>query len=382
MRYSTLNGILIDEAIKRLDAQLDAGAYKEIRGGKGQKLGLTDINPGYVPPVMTEIFGPFGFGWGFDVVEDGVDLVKVERNNGYIDDEWRAHCKVSAWYRLAPENDMTNTFIVKLPAIPGASANSQREWATKGAITNALGTSLFFLGWQASVYMGKRSHGTGAEVVTVGAAAFDDLSAPVKTDKPTPKAEAEPEKQVDSNKTNAGYVVKFGKHKGKALAEIGEDMIRGTLDWAQSQADPGKNIKEFIEKATAYLKSSELPFDKEESPSPAQAQSAPAEPAPATSPVPAPRPGRESGKRTKKAEPKPLVEVLKEELGAEEVPNTAKLTPFESYLKDVKTAADMKRLRTVVNSISSDYSLGELTMDETNQLYALAEERGKELKAA
>lgn len=392
MNYSTITGVLLEEAIKRLDQQLEPGAYKEIRGGKGQKLGLTDINPGYVPPVMTSIFGAFGFGWGFDVVEDGVELVKVERNNGYIDDEWRAFAKVSCWYRLAPANDMSNTFIVKLPTIPGASANSQREWATKGAITNALGTSLFFLGWQASVYMGKRSHAPGAEVVQAGNpyGGYDDLSAPIQGSAPAKKADAAPEmREVDSAKANAGYVVKFGKHKGKALAEIPDGALQDTLDWALSQADPGKNIKEFIAMAREYVKSSELPFDNEPEAAPSQqetpAQEAKPEQAPAMSPAPAQRPGRGGTRKAKpKAEPeptpepqgKPLIDVLKDELGAEPAGQ------YDAFVNDIETAADMKRLRTVVNAISTAYSLNELDNDQTNKLFKMAEVRGKNLKAA
>lgn len=373
--YSTLMGVRLEEAIKRLDAQLEPKAYKAILGGKGAKLNLTDINPGFLPPAMTEIFGAFGFGWGFEVVEDGVEKLQIERKNGYVDTEYQAWAKVAAWYKIYQINDEQNHITLRLPAIPGASANSQREWATKGAITNALGTSLFFLGWQSSVYQGKRSHkkdepGTHASMVD------DDLSVPIQGEEapapnsPAPTPQVTALKVVDSQRKNAGYVVQFGKHKGLALAEVPDPLLSDTLRWAEAQPEPGVNVVAFMEMARVYLKSSELNFDKK-----------PESAAPPTTTKPPPK--TRTRKKKPAVESKPASskgsqaeDLLRADLAAEPVDESAEI-PWDVRLTATSTLSELK---VVVNEIANAYSTGALSSEVTNKLYRVAEDHGVALK--
>ena len=152
----TITGLDLLDAFKRLDACLPSGAYKEITGGKGGKMGLTDINPGYLPPLLLELFGPCGYGWGYNLIAMETKRAMVKRNSGYEEEEFTATCQIEAWYRFQLESGE----VVKSDAIParGGSSNTQIEWAEKGAITYALGTSWFLAGYQVAVYKGERSH--------------------------------------------------------------------------------------------------------------------------------------------------------------------------------------------------------------------------------
>jgi hypothetical protein len=152
----TLTGLDLLEAFKRLDDCLPPGAYKEITGGKGGKMGLTDINPGYLPPLLLELFGPCGYGWGYNLLSMQTTAATVKRNSGYEEEEYTAICQIEAWYRFTMEDGTT----IKSDGIParGGSVNTQTEWAEKGAITYALGTAWFLAGYQVAVYKGERSH--------------------------------------------------------------------------------------------------------------------------------------------------------------------------------------------------------------------------------
>lgn len=154
--HKTLTGIRLDDAFKRLDGELHQRAYKAITGGKGERLGLTDINPGFLPSVLLEIFGPLGVGWGFEV--DGVEVraISRQRKDGSTSEEFEASARVQVWFSYELEGE--RKISTGTPWIPGGSDNSEREWAIKGAITNALGTAWFFEGYQMSVYQGLRSH--------------------------------------------------------------------------------------------------------------------------------------------------------------------------------------------------------------------------------
>jgi hypothetical protein len=54
-------------------------ALKEIKGGRLS--GMTDISPQWRYEIMTEIFGPCGIGWGYDIksmwTEDGAHEEKM-----------------------------------------------------------------------------------------------------------------------------------------------------------------------------------------------------------------------------------------------------------------------------------------------------------------
>ena len=151
----TITGLDLITAFHRLDDCLPPKAYKEIKGGKGGKMGLTDINPGFLPPLLLDLFGPCGYGWGYDLVSMSTTAQTVKRNQGYEEEEYTSICEIRAWYRFDLDGQ-----VFKSDPIParGGSTNTQIEWAEKGAITYALGTAWFLAGYQVAVYKGERSH--------------------------------------------------------------------------------------------------------------------------------------------------------------------------------------------------------------------------------
>lgn len=155
--YETLAGIPIIKAFQMLDDPLPPDAYKAIIGGKGQKLDLTDIKPAYLPELLARVFGPVGVGWGFEL--RAMQSERGKTSGGH--DVWESRCNVAIWYRYVDKRD-SKTYISDSQEVSGGSDNSEREWAEKGAITNALGTAWFFAGYQISVFKGLRSHRTEA----------------------------------------------------------------------------------------------------------------------------------------------------------------------------------------------------------------------------
>lgn len=155
MDLKTITGKDLFEAFRELDRQLPAHAYKKIEGGKGGKLGLTDIIPAFLPDLLLELFGPIGYGWGFHLDAMESSSKTVERKGGYTEEEVTATCKLSIWYRFLRDGEPAMSDPV--PAT-GGSTNTLVEWAMKGALTNALGCAWFFAGYQLSVYKNERSH--------------------------------------------------------------------------------------------------------------------------------------------------------------------------------------------------------------------------------
>lgn len=121
-------------------------ALKEIRGGRLK--GMTDINPQWRLKVMTEIFGPCGTGWRYEIVRLWNELGAGE--------EKAAFALVDVFYKQGDEWSM---------AVPGIGGNAlvakesagprTNDEAYKMAVTDAISTALKALGVGADIYAGK-----------------------------------------------------------------------------------------------------------------------------------------------------------------------------------------------------------------------------------
>lgn len=121
-------------------------ALKQIKGGRLK--GMTDINPQWRFQVMTELFGPCGIGWRFEVVN--------------IWSEEGANAEKAAFA-------LVNLFIKQdekwSDAIPGVGGNSliakesaglrTNDEAYKMAVTDALSTAMKAIGVGADIYAGR-----------------------------------------------------------------------------------------------------------------------------------------------------------------------------------------------------------------------------------
>ena len=123
-------------------------ALKQI--GAGRLRGMTDVSPQWRYQVMTEVFGPCGTGWKFDIVrlwsEDGADGVKF------------AFAHVNLHY-INPENNSWNG---PVPGIGGSTLVAKEskglyssDEGYKMAVTDALSVAMKSLGVAADIYAGK-----------------------------------------------------------------------------------------------------------------------------------------------------------------------------------------------------------------------------------
>ena len=146
-------GVPWEEVRRRLDEELPAAAYKPIPGGAK----LTDVNHAYAYPIMDELFGPFGYGWGLEWETVEVHERQTARGGTtYVAIVPRA----VFWYRIVILRGDGRSEERIAVAVSGGSENASPWYAMKGAVTNALGSGLATIGWQASVYRGERTHET------------------------------------------------------------------------------------------------------------------------------------------------------------------------------------------------------------------------------
>ena len=100
---------------------------------------------------MTEIFGPCGQGWGFDVVScEQTGIVNKDKDK---DDQIFVSAVVNVWYGPA-ENSVTGYGGAMLACMENSGKINVDDDAYKKAITDALGTALKMLGVAADIYEG------------------------------------------------------------------------------------------------------------------------------------------------------------------------------------------------------------------------------------
>ena len=155
-QLKTLTGLTLTELATKLDAELPSDAYKAIAGTHSKNGGeLTDIDPNYMNDVLTACFGPAGVGFGFEYTSGDMH---VENTGETGMKAWVAYLtKGVFWYALV--NGQPEPVRITIDH-SGGSINARPDFAAKGAITSALAGAASRLGFQKSVYLGKRSHVT------------------------------------------------------------------------------------------------------------------------------------------------------------------------------------------------------------------------------
>lgn len=143
--FTTLTGLTLAEALAKLDEQLPADAYSPVPG----PVALTDIDPGYMRHVLNAVFGPCGLGWGYTYESADLELTFHEKTVTAM------LKRLEFWYILVNDAVKRHTLYAT-----GASDNRNAQYAMKGALTNAIGNAVSNIGFQESVYLGKRSHAT------------------------------------------------------------------------------------------------------------------------------------------------------------------------------------------------------------------------------
>ncbi len=213
----TLTGLTLAELAAKLDEQLPADAYKAVPGGAD----LTDIDPNYMNRMLNEVFGLCGIGWGYDYNPDAIELRSGEKRM------FATVSKLTLWYKLT-DGEVMHVFEVQAT---GGNDNSVMQYAMKGAITNAIGNAVSKIGFQESVYLGKRDHRTvksGKPVQSKPALSKAEGPAGTNGAKPAPapaptteKAEeAAPAPAPRSNGDPGAVVVHIGSFKGQTVGDL------------------------------------------------------------------------------------------------------------------------------------------------------------------
>jgi hypothetical protein len=217
--HKTLTGITLEGAAERLDAELPKDAYKAVPGAAD----LTDIDPNYMRKVLNEVFGLCGVGWGYryDSADMHTELEERKRASGGSRRVYVATLRrLTFWYKLSDGDG--NVVTCEIDA-SGGSDNEIEAYAMKGAITNALGHASSNLGFQESVYLGRRSHKTVGKSAAKAPTA-KSVPAP-KAAKPAPAPAPTPEPAVAEDP--ASFVIQVGQRAGQKLG----DQERTVIEW-------------------------------------------------------------------------------------------------------------------------------------------------------
>jgi hypothetical protein len=248
MNAKTLTGMTLEEVSVHLDEQLPADAYKPVPGGAD----LTDIDPNHMRKVLNEVFGVCGYGWGYDydasTIRSRTDI-RTNRSGKEYTVIIVTLSFLELWYKLAIDDEV---LVCNVPAT-GSSENSNDAYALKGALTNAIGNAVSNIGFQQSVYLGKRDHRTVKK--TAGASRKGVSARKKAAPKGKAKAKAAAPAPENGNSDPGDFVMPFGSGiKGKKLRELAPDK----LDWVANQMAPFNDAgKEVQQKARQFQESLE-----------------------------------------------------------------------------------------------------------------------------
>ena len=256
----TLTGVSLSDLPALLDEELPKGAYKAIPGASY----LTDIDPAFMRDKFNELFGLSGFGWGYSYSAESVSLSKesVVRKKGqagqYTEEIYFAQLlELTFWYKLVAEDGTISRH--EIPAT-GASDNKVAAYALKGSITAALGNAASNIGWQKSVYMGRRSHKTVGKKKSTSSKASSKKVAQKATKRASKPAKPAPKKaapkpapaKLSAKAAELGaYMIPTGPKSGQTLMD--QNMKALTFYAKKMRTGGDKDKKALQEAATAFL---------------------------------------------------------------------------------------------------------------------------------
>ena len=186
-------------------------AKKPIEAGRLK--GFTDINPCWRMKRLTEVFGPCGIGWKYDILSTNV----IPGAN----DEVAAFVNILLYYK------QDGKWSDGVPGLGGSMfvAKEKNGMHTsdecfKMALSDAIGTACKALGMSADVYFSKdRSKYTTSQ---------DDQ-----------------EVKMETVQDAAGFVITFGKHSGETLGDIWK-TDGNYIDWLWGNEKTDPIIKKAI----------------------------------------------------------------------------------------------------------------------------------------
>jgi hypothetical protein len=232
--HKTLTGIALESVAGLLDAELPKDAYKAVPGTAD----LTDIDPNYMRKVLNEVFGLCGIGWGYryDSADLHTEIEERKRSSGGVRRVYVATLRhLTFWYKLSDRDG--NVVTCEIDA-SGGNDNEIEAYAMKGSITNAIGHASSNIGFQESVYLGRRSH------KTIGKGTPPSRTA---ASKPVPKT-VKPA-AVPAGDDPAGFVIQVGQRAGQKLG----DQERTVIEWYANSMKAGSEQQTALQNAARSL---------------------------------------------------------------------------------------------------------------------------------
>ena len=232
--HKTLTGMLLESVAAKLDAELPKDAYKAVPGAAD----LTDIDPNYMRKTLNEVFGLCGIGWGYkyDSADMHTEIEERKRSNGqgtrrvYV----ATLRRLTFWYKLSDADG--NVVMYEIDA-SGGSDNDVEAYAMKGSITNALGHASSNLGFQESVYLGKRSHKTVGKTSAPAKAAVSAASKPAAVAPKVSKPAATAPVLASVGSDPAGFVIQVGQRAGQKLGDQEHKVIEWYANSMKASSD-------------------------------------------------------------------------------------------------------------------------------------------------
>jgi hypothetical protein len=147
--------LTIREALQELQKVQPADVYK------AAPKDFTDIDGQWSRHIFSQLFGPEGIGWTFDYKSEDFVLSSDEKKSGSSGRDYVLHNASiqRAEFRYAFTRTLDGEIEWSHPIIcTGGSKNEDKDWAIKGAKTNAVNGGFAALGWQLPVYLGIVTH--------------------------------------------------------------------------------------------------------------------------------------------------------------------------------------------------------------------------------
>jgi len=130
-------------------------------GTKTAELGgriITSINGTYIAKKATELFGPIGIGWGYDIEEDRLDTagpIFDKKSGEKICDALNHTIRLRFWYKRGEEKGVIFHFGHTKYIYATKYGFTADEEAPKKSVTDAIKKCLSLLGFSADIFLGQ-----------------------------------------------------------------------------------------------------------------------------------------------------------------------------------------------------------------------------------
>ena len=216
-----------------------ADAKKPIKGGRLK--GMTDINPVWRIQMLTEVFGPCGIGWWYEITDKRIEIDNVTKQSA-------AFVDILLYYKWNGETSHG------IPGTGGAALLKQEDKGPyfsdecfKMAMTDAISVAAKALGIGANVYF------------AAGRSKYTGVPEPEPKEEPKPKGPKPPKafrckkcgKEIQAYTSIVdGTTITPAQHVGGSMRRFGEilclDCINAKAD-AMKAANEGPCAEEFNE---------------------------------------------------------------------------------------------------------------------------------------